>query len=263
MDEQEQILLEIKNLSVSYKKMFRENRVLDNVSCKIYRHKITIILGRNGSGKSTLLKTVSNASENGFSRKIRLAPGSEILFRGKNILRGADGYDKAACDAFRKLTAYSIQTDDVEYYEKNATFREALLNAFDVPTGEAEEKTDRIIGYFNVQDIADKRIKELSGGQLRLLSIMECLVQDDKQLYLVDEPYNDLDEDKARRVSNYIMDLYNERPEVAIVIVTHCKKILNTRNQVNAYAIEDGKMRECGYSHVLCLGGIEGDKYIL
>src|SRR5262245_32752141 len=66
-------MLEVKNLSVRYGR----HRALDNVSVKIGKGEVCVILGGKGAGKSRLLKAVAGT--------VRAEPGSEIVMSGVGI----------------------------------------------------------------------------------------------------------------------------------------------------------------------------------
>lgn len=66
-------MLEVKNLSVRYGR----HQALDNVSVKIGKGEVCVILGANGAGKSSLLKAIAGT--------VRVEPGSEIVMGGVAI----------------------------------------------------------------------------------------------------------------------------------------------------------------------------------
>ncbi len=66
-------MLEVRNLSVRYGR----HQALDNVSVKIGKGEVCVILGANGAGKSSLLKAIAGT--------VRVEPGSEILMGGTAI----------------------------------------------------------------------------------------------------------------------------------------------------------------------------------
>lgn len=257
-------IYEIRNLNVSYKRKFPwkdPKEVLRNVSIDIPLGKIVVILGGNGSGKSTLLKAIVNSTENDFDRRAQRS--GEIRYKDTNILK--KGY---SISGYQRQISYTRQSNSCDYYESSDTVSEVLIRrAEDCAEKKDKDKTSKkvsdMLEYFNASNIAKTNVRSLSGGQMRLLSIMECLIKDDANVYFVDEPYNDLDDDRARRVSNYLMDMHDSRPDISIVVITHCKKIPNGNNDVIAYHIEDGMVSPTKYNHVLCLGEMKNNRYIL
>lgn len=247
-----------------YKKTVQNSQkiILDGVNFAIKKNKITVILGNNGSGKSTLLKVLSCLTDMHFRRKIIIEKSANIMFEGKNIL---EKHSKKFVSRVQQAIAFSAQNDDKDCYEKKLTFREALLNACTISDAkEKEKKVSELIRYFDAESIQNLKIDSLSGGQMRLMSVLECFVQFGKSVYFIDEPFNDLDDDKAKRVVNYIMDMHEKLPDIAIVVVTHCKKIIATeKKEVEAYLLEEGRLTPCEYKTVYCLGQAKDGRYIV
>ena len=253
-------ILEVQGLTVTYRRRFFRPAVtiLQDVNMEIPRGHIVVILGGNGTGKSTLMKTLVTSTENDFDR--RTLRTGEILFRDRNLLT-----EHSALQEFRPLCSYSKQCDSVDDFEPAETVRGLLMKrvSADHTEAEAEKMATEMLSRFHATHIADKTVRELSGGQMRLLMIMECLIYDKAELYLIDEPYNDLDDERARCFSNYLAEMHEKRPDASFIVITHCKKILRTDDCVSAYRIEGGHLTPCEYHHVLCLGELNeaGTRY--
>lgn len=255
-------ILDVKELSVTYKSKLPWKKgkcVVKNATFSIHEGEIVVILGSNGSGKSTLLKALVNSIDGDFDRKTKR--GGRILFKGEDLLQ-----NKTARDSYRLKIACSMQSDSADYYDAKDTIRTVLERVAQdrnrMSRTQAREKTNELLRYFNAESLADLSVRSLSGGQMRLLAIAECLIIEDAICYFIDEPYNDLDDDRARRVSNYLIDLHKKRPEAAIVIITHCKKIPNEDGKVRAYTIREGELSPTTYHHVLCLGVLKNGRYV-
>ena len=70
-------MLEVKNLSVSY----GQHRALDDISVRISKGEVVVILGANGAGKSSLLRAIAGLSEGHCDGDINFAGQS---LRGRN-----------------------------------------------------------------------------------------------------------------------------------------------------------------------------------
>ena len=69
-------MLEVKNLSVSY----GQHRALDDISVRISKGEVVVILGANGAGKSSLLRAIAGLSEGHCDGDISFA-GQSLLGR--------------------------------------------------------------------------------------------------------------------------------------------------------------------------------------
>ena len=255
--------LKIEDLSITYKSKLPWKKgkcVVRNATFAINAGEIVVILGSNGSGKSTLLKALVNSVDGDFDRKTK--KGGHIFFEGTDLLQS-----KSARDRYRLKISSSMQSDSTDYYEAKDTVRSVLESVAKdrnrMNGVQAKNKVDEILRYFNAENLENLNIRSLSGGQMRLLAIMECLIIENALCYFIDEPYNDLDDDRARRVSNYLIDLHEKYPEAAIVIITHCKKIPNADGSVVAYTIQEGELFPTEYRHVPCLGELKNGRYIV
>jgi len=71
----------------------------------------------------------------------------------------------------------------------------------------------------DVDDLADRPIGKLSGGQQQKVMIARALAKDPKIL-LLDEPFSNLDPDSRERIPALISRVHEER-KMTTIIVTH------------------------------------------
>ena len=74
-----------------------------------------------------------------------------------------------------------------------------------------------LIGDLNLEMLFDKKISELSGGQLQRVAIAECLAKD-ADVYLLDEPSAYLDVEQRLKISKVIKEMMRVRRASAIVV---------------------------------------------
>ena len=68
--------------------------------------------------------------------------------------------------------------------------------------------------------------KRMSGGQKKLTNIFSNLIRYDFcEFIILDEPLNNLDYSNVRAFSNVLTRIYRSKPELAIILVTHCRSI--------------------------------------
>lgn len=150
------------------KKYFVQTKALDNVSLEVKEGEIFGFLGPNGAGKTTAIRCMMD-----FIR----ADKGEILLFNKNSL-----YDSVD---LKKQIGY-IPSEDQLFENWNAQDHIALTESI---YGKAKETHD-LIKIFNLD--LKKRIKDLSTGNRRKVSIVLALIHNPK-LLICDEPTSGLD----------------------------------------------------------------------
>lgn len=169
------------------------------------------ILGENGAGKSTLLKLMCG----------ELTPTTGSVKIGKSV-------------RFGFLTQ---GLDSLRAYESD-TVRELLGRYKSSYTIDGKSYTpERLLEQlgFDTREIMS-RIQDLSGGQRRRLAI-ECVLLDEPNVLVLDEPGNDLDTDMLA----ILEDLLDSWPGTMLV-VTHDRYLME-RVTDNQYALIDGHIR--------------------
>ena len=69
-----------------------------------------------------------------------------------------------------------------------------------------------------------KKVNKLSGGQQRLLSIIsDICIRNSSNVFLIDEPLNNLDIENVINISNALNRIVKEKPDAVFLMVSHCK----------------------------------------
>lgn len=180
--------------------------LLSGVGLRLGPGSILALLGPNGAGKSTLLS---------------LAAGRREPSSGSASLEGRElrAWDRRS---LARHLAFLPQTERLPF---NYTVRDFVLlgRAPHVPTlslpGEEDELCcDRAIVELGLESLAGRAITELSGGELQLVRLARCLVQEAEYL-LLDEPSTALDPANARRLADELRRL--AAGGRAILLTTH------------------------------------------
>ncbi len=181
-------ILEIRNLTVRY-----DNHViLNELNFWVNSGEIVAIIGPNGSGKTTLLKAI-----------LGLIPhqGEVSIFGGPPRLALNDiGYVPQRLD-FDRTFPLTVEEFLNFIKVKNPTWREEVLREVGVDT------------------FKDKRIGELSGGQLQRLLMAKALMKEPK-LLMLDEATSGVD--VAAEMTFYeLIEHLNETHRVTIMLISH------------------------------------------
>lgn len=163
------IEMEIVNISKSYGK----KKVLHDISMTVREGKCTGVIGANGCGKSTLFRIMAG---------IEKADGGKILLNGKEKVNSAK--------ELTRLAGY-IPQDNALLEELTVRDNLLLWASFgDVRTN--NERIKELSLQFNILGMEKEKVKNLSGGMKKRVSIACALVNQPK-LLIMDEPSAALD----------------------------------------------------------------------
>lgn len=198
-------LIEIKNISKTYKMGNVETKALNNISLNIKEGEILIILGASGGGKTTLLNVISGLD------KIDKNKNSHIYFDGKDISRYSD----------HKMTKF--RKDNLGFIFQTYNLLEHLNVIENVKVGSSLGKTkvdiNEIIDTVGLKRHTKKYMYQLSGGEQQRVSIARALAKKPKVMFC-DEPTGALDEKTGKVVLESLVEA-NTRLNTTLIIVTH------------------------------------------
>jgi len=107
---------------------------------------------------------------------------------------------------------------------------ELPLTALDVPSSKRREKATGILKQLGVELMANKKPRELSGGEQQRVAMARALAND-PPLVLADEPTGNLDSKSAQVVVSLLKNLSEER-NVTVIMVTHNMEIANLSHRI-------------------------------
>jgi zinc transport system ATP-binding protein len=181
-------ILEIKNLTVIYD----DHVILNALNFWVNAGEIVAIIGPNGSGKTTLLKAILGLIPHQGEVKIFGRPPRLAL---KDI-----GYVPQRLD-FDRTFPLTVKEYLGFIKRKNPAWHEEVV-----------EET-------GVNTFTDKRIGELSGGQLQRLLIANALLKEPK-LLMLDEATSGVDV-AAEMTFFELIEHLNETHDVTIMLISH------------------------------------------
>ncbi len=181
-------------------KNFKGLCAVDHVSLKIKEGEIFGLLGINGAGKTTLIRMLSCLSK----------PSSgDAQIMGLSLTK-----DSAKIKEIINISPQETAVAGNLSVRENLEFIASLYyKDKQVIKGKAES----LIEKFNLEEVAKKRAKLLSGGMQRRLSIAMALVSTPKILFL-DEPTLGLDVIARKELWNVIKEL---KKSITIILTTH------------------------------------------
>lgn len=180
-------------------------RLLDEVSFSVPNGHLMAIVGPSGCGKSTLLKVIAGIVEQ---------TSGDLKWEGRDLEEEEDlhpgelGYVPQFSLAHDLLTVEECVADSM-------ALRTQLPG-----TEDFEPKLDKILAITGLTELADRRVKVLSGGQKRRLGLALELVTN-PCLLLCDEVTSGLDPKSEREITELLHLLSRENPRRVVINVTH------------------------------------------
>jgi len=159
------------------------------------------LLGPNGAGKSTLMRIMCT---------LLVPTDGQLSVGGHNVVRERR--------AVRRLVGYLPQ----EFGAWRLHRVEEVLDTLARLSGVTDKATRRkrvgeALEQVGLTDVADRKVKKLSGGMVRRLGVAQSLVHD-PQVLVVDEPTVGLDPEERLRFRQLMASLGRNR---TIVLSTH------------------------------------------
>lgn len=197
-------IISIKNLNFSYGK----KKILKSLNFTIDKGEITGIIGPNGCGKSTLAKNIIKYLHGDYeefqidNRNLKDINSRELsklisyIPQKTNIIQNITVFD------FILLGRFSLLKNSWDFYKK-----------------EDFEAVEGNIRLLKIEDLRDRNIESLSGGELQKVLLAKALSQEAKIL-LLDEPTSALDLNNAVEFMKILRYVKNER-DISPIIIIH------------------------------------------
>lgn len=214
-------MLEIKNV----KKSFGKQEVLKDVSLRVDKGDVIVILGPSGSGKTTLLRSLA------FLEK---ADGGVMTLGDKALdMHNASSKDIAWV---RKRTAFVFQNYNLF---ANKTALENVMLGLTAGRGMKKDEAERIarkaLRDVGLEDRMDYYPSRLSGGQQQRVGIARAMAVKPDVIFF-DEPTSALDPELVGGVLSVMKKLAEDG--VTMIVVTHEMKF--AREAANKVIFMDG-----------------------
>ena len=190
--------LKLENVSVT----IGTDLILDSVNLHVHCGQMVALIGPNGAGKSTLLKTI--LGERDYTGKISFhEPGN--LFHKPRIgyVPQSPGFDPSDPVSVADLFACCM------------TSRPAFLGLSHAMRKKVLECLDRVHG----QDLIDKRIGTLSGGELQRV-LLALALEPMPNILILDEPLSGVDVEGMETLMD-MLDEIRKTYDLSILMTTH------------------------------------------
>ena len=184
-------MIAIENLSFRYRMDLPH--VLNGIDLNIAEGERVLVAGKNGAGKTTLSRIISGLIprvESGFVE-------GNYLFRGQPI----SGYSPR--DLVREV---AVLFQDFEAQMVSTVVREELvfypLNT-GTPYSEALDHARHLCMDFRMENMIEREINSLSGGEKQKIALLSLLSQS-PSLLILDEPFTDIDPASQESIMGFL-----------------------------------------------------------
>ncbi|TVP90459.1 ABC transporter ATP-binding protein [Alkalibacterium sp.] len=195
-------ILSIKNLKFE----IAGKQLIDNVSLNIKAGEIVLLCGRSGSGKSTLANLINGYyPEYGGKQTVdHLAiEGQDIS--GQSVVERSDKVQTIFQNARLSFSMRTLREEMVFCLENTRT-----------PLTEINGIIQEKAAAFQLTDLLDRSFDDLSGGELQKAAFV-CASLSDVPLFIMDEPFANMDEDTMQTYISYMKELTASGKAVLIV----------------------------------------------
>lgn len=190
------VVFETKGLTVGYRNSGRELKLFQDLDLQLRAGELICFMGPNGCGKSTLIRTLA---------------GLQQPLNG--VVPSKDEKQVAV-----------VLTDRIQ--SQHMTVNELIMYGrypylgWDLKLSDTDQQfIDASIALVRINDLVEKKVNELSDGQMQMVMIARALAQD-TPLLLLDEPTAHLDLNNRLEIMNLLRKLAREKNK-SILLATH------------------------------------------
>ncbi len=227
-----QPVVEIHDLSKSYRRGGQIVPVLSDIDLDIARGDFIGLMGPSGSGKSTLLNLIAGIDK----------PDSGILRVG--------GVDITVLSESQLADWRAVHVGFIFQFYNLIPVLTAFVNValpLRLPQLSASERQEHVTLALNMVSLADRAEhypSELSGGQQQRVAIARAIISD-PTILVADEPTGDLDRVSAEEILT-LMERLNDELGKTIIMVTHdphAAQRAHSIKRLDKGVLQDGEWR--------------------
>jgi microcin C transport system ATP-binding protein len=236
-------LLEVRDLSVSFRSEGREVRAVRNVSFDLAKGATLALVGESGSGKSSVAMSVLQL----LPYPTAFHPSGSIRFAGQELVGAGEATMQALRGSRMALIPQEPLTSLNPLHRVERQIAEAMrLHRPGIGRDECHERVLELLKLVGVRDPA-RRMRsyphELSGGQRQRVMIAMALANE-PDLLIADEPTTALDVTIQAQVLELLHEL-RKRLGMAMLLITHDLGVVRKMAD-RVCVMSDGEVVEAG-----------------
>ncbi|OZV12438.1 spermidine/putrescine ABC transporter ATP-binding protein [Tissierella sp. P1] len=194
----EKIIVEIKNIGMTYHSLEGETVAIKNIDLNILEGEIVGIVGPSGCGKSTLLSIIAGL--------IQPSTGS-VLINGKKVTKS------------NRNIGYMFQKDQLLEWR---TIMQNVILGLEIQgklTPEDYKAAKEMLENYGLGDFINSYPSQLSGGMRQRVALIRTLLLE-PDLLLLDEPFSALDYQTRLAIADEI-GIILKREKKTCLLITH------------------------------------------
>lgn len=217
-------MIEVRNLTKNFVRNKKDFEAVDDVSLDIKKGEFVAVIGHSGSGKTTLFNMIAGL--------IRPTEGS-VWVDGKEF------------SAMKENEMAEFRNQNMGYVLQG----QSLLNNFTIldnvcmpaylssDSNGFRERAMKLLEEIGLADLANDYPSNLSGGEMRRVSIVRAMINEPKVL-LADEPTSNLDPENAHKVMKMLREISDAG--TTVLLSTHELEYLDYVDSI--VKMENGKI---------------------
>ena len=198
-------MIRVESLTKKFVRNEKDFDAVHDVSLQIKKGEFAAIIGHSGSGKTTLFNMIAGL----------VTPSSGKIYIEDSELTGMNENEKAV---FRNQNmGYVLQGQSLlnNFTILDNICMPAYLSSKD---GEFKERALNLLKQIGLEDFANEYPANLSGGEIRRVSIIRALINNPKVI-LADEPTSNLDPENSHKVMKMLQDI--SKSGTTVLLSTH------------------------------------------
>lgn len=218
-------MLAIKDLKKKYVTASNEIPALRGIDLTFRDREFVSILGPSGCGKTTLLSIIGG---------LDTATSGEVVYNGIST----NDFSEADWNLYRNSKlGFVFQSYNLIQHLSVRENIELTLNLSGKSPKEYNNQVRDLLKKFDLIQLADKKVNQLSGGQAQKVAIVRAIAND-AEIILADEPTSALDSELSEQVMTFLQKVAEDR---LVVMVTH-NEDLAERFSSRVIRMKDGKI---------------------
>lgn len=189
--------LSIRNLTKKYGHLI----ALENFSLEISSGEFMVLLGPSGCGKTTVLRCIAGLTD--------ITSGE--IYIGSELVNKLPPKDRDVAMVFQNYSLYPHMNvyDNIAFPLKMRRVQKTKIN----------ESVQKIAKLLDIDNLLERKPKEISGGQMQRVALGRALVREPK-IFLMDEPLSNLDA-KLRTEMRVEIKKLQEKVGITTLYITH------------------------------------------